>query len=83
MKVRLVPVNLNDVIRVRGEFVSRDDFEDVFENYEDIYKFFFDSEILGAIIDHANRRAYIVTVSPASAFESQITTLTVWTFEIE
>jgi hypothetical protein len=83
MKVRLVPVNLNDVIRVRGEFVSRDDFEDVFENYEDIYKYFESEIVLGAIVDHVNKRAYIVTVSPASTFESQITTLTVWTLEIE
>ena len=80
MKVRLAPVNLNDIIRVRGEFVSRDDFEDVFENYEDIYKYFESEIVLGAIVDHVNKRAYIVTVSSASA---QITTLTVWTFEIE
>jgi len=79
MKVKLVPVDLNDV-RVYGKFVSKEDFEDVFENYEDIYKFFESEVILCTIVDFFNKRAYIVTVSSASA---QITTLTVWTFEIE
>ena len=81
MKVKLEPIDLNDVIRVYGKFVSRDDFEEVFENYEDIYKYFESEIILGAIVDH--KRVYIITVSPASVFESQFTTLTIWTFEIE
>ena len=83
MKVKLEqPIDLNDVIRVvRGEFVSKEEFENIFENCKDVFRFFESEIILGAIVDH--KRVYIITISPASAFESQFTTLTIWTFEIE
>jgi hypothetical protein len=83
-RVKLISVDLNDVLRVyRGEFVEGDDLDKVFENYEDVYKYFENELVLGAIVDRANKKAYIVTVSTASAFESPMTTLTVWTADIE
>jgi hypothetical protein len=83
-RVKLISVDLSDILRVyNGEFVEGDDLDKIFENHEDIYRFFENELVLGAIVDAVNKKAYIVTVSTASTLESPFTTLSVWTAEIE
>jgi hypothetical protein len=84
IRVKFISIDPNDILRIyNGEFVDREDFEDIFENAEEVFKCFESEIILGAIIDEHAKKAYLITVSTASKFESPFTTLTIWTAEIE
>jgi hypothetical protein len=82
IRVNLEKTSFVDVFRVyRGEFVEPEDFDEVFENSAEIFKFFEDVIILGAVIDSRNREVHFVTVT--TDHEVPYTTLTVWTAKIE
>jgi hypothetical protein len=84
MRVKLISVDPNDILKIyNGEFVDREDFEDVFENAKEIFKYFESEIVVGAVVDKHAKKAYFVTVSTASRLESPFTTLTIWTAEIE
>jgi hypothetical protein len=71
-----------DVVTVyRGRFVEPEDFDKVFENASEVFKFFENSIILGAVIDSARRRVYFITLS--TNHEVPYATLTIWEAEIE
>ena len=64
MRVDLEKARFVNVLMVyRDKFVEREEFSKVFENSAEIFKFFEDVIILGAVIDSRNRKVYFITLS--------------------
>jgi hypothetical protein len=80
--VKLGESKFRDVLMIyRGRFIEPEEFKNFFENSEEIYKFFDNSIILGAVIDSRDRKVYFITLS--TNHEVPFTTLTIWTAKIE
>ena len=73
----------NVIMAYNGVFVEPEDFNEVFENAEEVFEFFDSEIIIGAVIDESGKKVYFITLSPASKFESPFTTVTVWETEFE
>jgi hypothetical protein len=80
VKVKMDEIEFQDVLKVSGDFVEKDEFDDVFENSKEIFKFFEDAIILGAIIDD-DKRVYFITVDLVP--DTELTELTIWVAKIE
>jgi hypothetical protein len=71
-----------DIKIIRGRVVMPDEFDEVFENSNEIYRFFESDIILGAIVSEYEKKAYIISVLPAES-DSVYTYLTIFEFDIE
>jgi hypothetical protein len=80
VRVDLREAKFRDVLMIyHGRFIEPEEFEKVFENASDVFKFFDNSIILGAVIDSRDRKVYFITLSTDQPY----TTLTIWTAKIE
>jgi hypothetical protein len=78
IKVKLSDVEFQNILRVyRGVFVERDELDKYIENAEEVFKYFENEIIVGAIL--ARDAVYFITLS----HEVPYVTLTVWTAKIE
>jgi hypothetical protein len=81
-KIRAKIVEPNNVLGVyRGKFVEREEFDEYFENADEIFRFFEDEIVLGAIIDYLGKTVFFITLSTNPG--DPITRLTVWRARIE
>jgi hypothetical protein len=82
IKISGEPVEKADIKIVRGYVVMPDQFDEVFENSSEIYKFFNSDIILGAVVSEYEKKAYIISVLPSTR-DAIYTYLTVFEFDIE
>jgi hypothetical protein len=73
----------NVIMAYNGVFIEPEDFNEVFENADEVFEFFDSEIILGAVIDKSGKKVYFITLSPASKFESPFTTVMVWETEFK
>ena len=84
LKVKLETMEPRGEVAVyHGDLVLPDEFDDVFENAEDIAAYFSEETILCAVVPRSKKEAYFVTVAGRNPFESHFTRILVYKFNAE
>jgi hypothetical protein len=82
VRVKMSPQIVKDLYVLRGRIITPDQFDDFFENANEVYSFFDGEIILGAVVSEHEKRVYIVSALSAT-HDAIYAHLTIFAFDIE